>query len=414
MPNLLNQIVTKYIMADTKYFFKAGFWVTLNYIFSFSSGVVISYLFASTWSPEIYGKYNFITTIIGILSLVTLPGMGQAILQAAAENKDGVYKKGLLLIAKWSLIGTILLLLFTLYFYFIDDFNMAKSLLSLALIFPIYSISTTYPSYLMGKSKFNLVAIYNIISQIFYLVFTATTLFIIPTLFWVVLVTFYSISLINLFFTYISFKEIHNNQSDNQTLKLGVHLSFSQIFTIGADYFDRFLVPFFLGFSNNGIYSIAILIPLQLHNFFKVYLNIAQPKIAALENQKIKAILLPKVIQLGVIIFFIIIFYFFLSPFLFSFLYPKYLTTALKPSQLFMLSLLYFPVNLLALVLVKRHNTKSLYKINIGYATCTILSLLVFVPLMGILGAVLSKIFSRTVYSILILFYLNKSIEELD
>ena len=100
-----------FLGLDVPYFVSGGFWITISLIVTTIGGIILSALFARIWPKEVFGQYSFLVSILGFAGLATLPGMSQAVTQAAAENKDGVYKKAILTAGKWSVVGSIILTL---------------------------------------------------------------------------------------------------------------------------------------------------------------------------------------------------------------------------------------------------------------------------------------------------------------
>jgi O-antigen/teichoic acid export membrane protein len=400
---------SEFFGLDLPYFIKGGFWITLSLIVTTIGGLFLSSLFARIWPPDVYGQYSFLMAAISFVTFTSLPGMSSAVTQAVAEGKEGIYKKVSKLVFKWSLIGTTILLIGSIYFFLRHNSNLAFATFFSATAFSITVSFSFYNSYLNGKKQFKKVAIFSTISQFSSILATAFAIWKLPSLYWVALFSAWSTATVNFILTYITIKELKNNDQDDSALKLGKHLSFSQILIGGSEYLDRFLVPLLLGFSNNAIYAFAILAPMQLHNYLKMFLMLGQPKIAEINNGQLFKDLLKKTLQLEIVVVLIVATYITLAPYFFNVLFSTYKDSAVNLSQIFALSLLYYPSNLFGLALIKQRNTKSIIKINTIYSTASIFSLLIFIPLFGLLGAVYAKILSRFVYSFFQIYYFQRS-----
>lgn len=396
---------------DLPYFIGGGFWLSLSTFLSLVGGIFLSALFARIWPKDVYGQFSFLMSALGFLSLTALPGMGQALTQAVAEGKDGSYKIAVRAVAKWSMLGTLLLIFGSMYFFFRQNPNLALATFVSALAFPISSASGLSTSFLTGKRDFKKVAIFSIIFQYSSILATAFALWKIPTLVWVSLFSAWSTAIAGIVLTLFAYRDIENKEIDRTTAGLGIHLSLSQMFTISADYLDRFLIPLFLGFSNNAVYAFAVLIPMQMNTFLKVILSLGQPKIADINEKRLFHDLLVKAVQLEIPIALMVGAYVIAAPTIFKFLYPAYSSTATFLSQIFSLSLLYYPGNLFGLGLLKKRETKSIYIVNFIYAASTATSLLILLPTFGLLGAVLSKIMARLIQSGSQMFLLKKDLE---
>ena len=384
-----------FLGLDVPYFVSGGFWITISLIVTTIGGIILSALFARIWPKEVFGQYSFLVSILGFAGLATLPGMSQAVTQAAAENKDGVYKKAILTAGKWSVVGSIILTLISAYYYFSGNSNLSIAILVSALAFPISAAGSLFNAFLAGKKQFRLVAIYGAVAQAASIAATAFALFRFPSLVFVALFSAWSTAIANGLLTLLAGKYATNKGEDNKLIRLGFHLSFSQIFTIGADYLDRLLIPLFLGFTNNAIYAFAILIPMQIHGFLKMFSTLGQPKVAEAGSKNLKRGLVVKSLQLEMVVAAIVLFYIFAAPTIFKILYPSYQSQAVGLSQIFSLSLLYYPGNILALLFLRERQAKPIHQTNVVYGVATVISLMVLVPTMGLVGAIFAKIIAR-------------------
>src|SRR3989344_2521221 len=339
-----------FLGLDVPYFVSGGFWITISLIVTTIGGIILSALFARIWPKEVFGQYSFLVSILGFAGLATLPGMSQAVTQAAAENKDGVYKKAILTAGKWSVVGSIILTLISAYYYFSGNSNLSIAILVSALAFPISAAGSLFNAFLAGKKQFRLVAIYGAVAQAASIAATAFALFRFPSLVFVALFSAWSTAIANGLLTLLAGKYATNKGEDNKLIRLGFHLSFSQIFTIGADYLDGLLIPLFL---------------------------------------------VVKSLQLEMVVAAIVLFYIFAAPTIFKILYPSYQSQAVGLSQIFSLSLLYYPGNILALLFLRERQAKPIHQTNVVYGVATVISLMVLVPTMGLVGAIFAKIIAR-------------------
>lgn len=390
---------------DLNYFLGGGFWIGLSLIISLCVGLITSSLFSYLWPPDVYGKYSFFTTVFSFITLTALPGMSQIVLQAAAEGKDAVYKQAVKEVIKWSLVGSIFLFIGFVYFHTRHNFDLSYIFLLAVIAFPLTNTSNLSPSFLTGKKLFKQSSLLTIIVQIATLTGTAGALLFIPSFIGVATIAIATNVCASLLVFFITTKKIENNKTDHKLLSFGKHLSLSQVFILVVDYTDRFLIPFFLGFTNNAIYAFALIIPLQIHSFLKVFITLGQIKIAENSPISLKKNLAKKTFQLEIIIFLIVLLYILFSPLIFSILYPQYKESALFLSQIYAISLLYFPTNLFGLSLIKIQAKKELYLINFIYCIFSIGSLVILMYFFGLLGAVISRVLSKLLQGFLNVFF---------
>ena len=407
------EFVARLLGLDIVYFVRGAFWLSFGLALTFLAGILLSSLFSKILSKEIFGQYSFLVAALGLVSVTALPGLPAVVSQAASERRDGVLKDAILLALRWSLLGTAVLLLMSLYFTR-ENPPLALALAFSALAFPISSAFGLYGPYLAGKKKFRDVAIFTTVSQYASLVATAIALFWFPSLVMIALFSVWSTAIVNLLLTIWVFRFRENNKRDLKLLSFGKHLSFSQILPTASEYLDRFLIPALLGFSNLAIYSIAILIPTQIHYFLKTFISLSQPKIAQMSNREIKRNLLFKSLQLELSIIVVVLAYIILAPFIFEILYPSYKNESMVLSQVFALSLLYFPTNMLSLAKIKARATSIIYKSNSSIAIVSVLLLLVMVPIWGLWGAILAKVLGKILQGIIQVYFFRKLYSQLS
>ena len=393
---------------DLEYFVSGGFWIGLSLSITALGGIVLSSLFARIWPSDVYGQFSFLTAALGFLSLTVLPGMSQIVTQSAAEGKDGTYFAATKVLSRWSVIGTSILILGSLYFFLRDNPNLALATLLGAIAFPISSAASLYNSFLTGKKKFKMVAVFTTAAQLISIAATAFALIFLSGLVWVAMFSAWSTAVVNVVLTIFAQKSAENKSMDEKLLDFGKHLSFSQMLPIGADYFDRFIIPLLLGFSNNAVYAFAIMIPVQIHYFLKIFISLAQPKLSQLSVEGIKKDLVRQSLKLEILIIIIVILYIILAPIIFDVLYPAYKKDSLLLSQIFAISLLYFPANIFPLVNVKQRASQELYYSNTINAVFSILTVLILVYYFGLIGAVFAKIVSRFVQMTVNFYYFKK------
>mgnify|MGYP001613048851 CR=1 FL=1 len=407
------EFVAKLLGLDIVYFARGAFWLGFGLLLTFLAGIALSSLFSRILSKEIFGQYSFLVAALGFVSITALPGIPAIVSQAASERKDGVLQDAMFMVFRWSLVGMIVLLLMALYFTR-ENPSLALALALSGVAFPISSAFGLYGPYLTGKKRFKDVAIFTTIGQYVTLVATAVALFWLPNLVTIALFSVWSTVIVNLLLSAWALKGAENQRRDLKLLSFGKHLSFSQILPTASEYLDRFLIPFLLGFGNLAIYSFAILIPTQLHYFLKTFIQLSQPKIAQMSTREIKRNLLDKTLQLELLIILVVLAYIILSPFIFDILYPNYKKDSLLLSQTFVLSLLYFPTNMLSLAKIKARATSIIYKSNSSVALISMLLLLVMVPIWGLWGAILAKVLGKTLQGIIQIYFFKKLYSQLS
>lgn len=392
--------LSNFLGLDLAYFIHGGFWLSSSTILSFIGGILLSSLFARIWPSDVFGQFSFLNSAISFVSILALPGMSAAVTQAVAEKKEGFFKRSIKTVGKFSLLGAIILLLGSFYFYLRHNQSLAIATAVSAFAFPLVNTGGLYTSFYSGRKDFKKLALLNIGTQYVSIGATALALLKFPSLIMVALFSNWSSAIFSVFVIYFALKGLKNNDDDLKLEKMGLTLSLGNTIALGVDYFDRFAIPLFLGFNQNAVYAFAILIPLQIQSFLKIFSSLAQPKITIISERNIRKDLVKKSLQLEILIAVIVAAYIFSAPTIFKILYPKY-QSAVFLSQIFSLTLLYYPSNLFGLYLVKKRALSKSFFSSAVYGLVSICSLLIFLPLWGLIGAVVAKIITRIVLVII-------------
>lgn len=388
------QKILNLVGLDLPYFIGGGFWLSISTLIILLSGILLSSLFARLWPKDIYGQYSFLISSLGFLSIFSLSGMSEAVFQGSIENKDGVFKVAVQKVFSASLLGTLILISGSIYFYFRDNSNLALASLIAAGAFPFSAIGGLSLAFYKGKKNFRIVSILSIIVTLLTVFSTAAALLWFRSLILVVLFSTWSAALINIIILFKTFRDTKNEKKDKKLIKYGFFTSITGLIWLGLDYADRLFIPLFLGFEKFAIYTFSIFIPNQIQGFFKPIITLGQPKVTEISEKNLKNALISKSLQLEIIILGIVLLYIFSAPFIYRFFFPSY-SESISLSQLFSLTLLYYPNNLFGAYLTKKRLIRESVIGTLIFAVFSFGSLLLFIYLWGLIGAVISKIFSR-------------------
>jgi O-antigen/teichoic acid export membrane protein len=399
----------QYTKTDMVYLAKGGFWLTLGQIVSSLSAFLLSLAFANLLPKETYGNYKYILSIVGILTIPTLSGMGTAITQAVARGYEGSLIPALKTKIRWGLLGGLASLILAGYYFYQDNTTLTISFLISAVFLPFMDSFGIYDALLQGKKLFDISTKYFIISQIIAIASLITVLFFTQNLFLIIFTYFASWTLIRFIFLKLTLKNFPLNQNqDTSTISYGKHLSLMGIISTIANYLDRLLIFHYLGAAEVAIYSIAIAPPEQIKSLFKSIGTLALPKFAQRDIKDIKQNIGDKFLKLFLFGILIIGLYIVIAPFFYKIFFSKYLDSIFL-SQLFsvsMLNLTFFPAST---VLTTKSKIKEQYIINIASSIFQIIAMIIFIIWFGLIGLVIARILTRFFGSFLSLFLFYKA-----
>lgn len=398
----------KFTGTDNVYIAKFGSYLTIGNIISTITAILLSIAFARLLPKETYGQYRYLLSIFALLSLASLRGINDAIIRAVANGFEGTLKQGFKTKLKWSLIGSVASIGVAIYFWTQGNAEFAISFLIIALFLPLFKSGEVYQSYLSGKKLFGKRVSYVAIVQVLATALMISTLLLTKNLIILILVYFVSYSTLRLFFLFWTIKKTKpNNIDDPKSISYGKHLTLIGLLVLAAEEIDKVLLFNFVGPVQLAIYSFASLPIERLMDPLTGIQELAFPKLSTRPAEEIKKNLPKKLAKSVIFIVAIIVVYNIFAPLFYKILYPQYLD-AVFYSRLLSLTLLVFPISMMALSLQAKMKTKDLYKISIINGFNQIVLLVILTPIWGILGVILAKFITLVFYFFITWFFFKK------
>jgi O-antigen/teichoic acid export membrane protein len=382
------------MQLNLRYYINNGIYLLFLNFLTIVCALFLSIAFANFLPKEVYGKYQFILSVLGIVSIFSLPGIKTSLIQAVAKNYDGTALRAIKESLKWSFFGSIILFFISIYYFFSKEISLSISFLIISLLFSFYSIAQYYNPYLNGKKKFKKLAVYSSIHTVVYTILLISAAYYLRDVIWLVAVYLLTNILINGFITFFIFKKIKNKKIDKSSISFGKHLTVMEILQFLANYLDRIILSFFLGFENVAIYSIALIIPEKIKDLSKNIGSLILPKLAVMDHKTIKKTLMKRFLQLTGITIILMVVYITAAPFLIKLVFPKYLESIFY-SKIFMLGFISFPTILFITMFQSKRMKKQLYQFNISFSVIQIILLILLTTYWGILGTILARVFTR-------------------
>lgn len=396
MKNKILEKYSKVLRLDLKYFIENGWWLLISYSISIMSGLLISVILTRNISSSDYGLYQFCLSIIGTLSIFSLSGMKNALLQSTANNYENL-KCVTKIRLKYSLIGSLTLLGLSLYLKY-ETNVFWNTFLFLSFIFPFIYSFDCYTPYLIGKKDFKKNTKYSILYQIIVLlvIFLATNF--IKQISYIIIIYFLSIGLIHCVY-YITLVGNSKNQTCNpETISYGKELTGIEFISTVAMHIDKLIITFWLGLENLAIYSIALVIPESVKNFIKNLAPLSFSKLIGVEKHKIVTFIKEKSFLITLLSGILVIPGVFVIPSVILFLFGENYAGAIFFSQIFFLTLLIAPFsNLFVTYLTSQKESFKLLQYNMITSCSQIILLLLFIPTLGIWGAILGKSLAKII-----------------
>lgn len=377
---------------NLKVFMKNFSYMFTNNIVTIIFAMLLSIMLARVLSKDVFGQYNLIISIFGLVSILSLPGMNSSITRSCARGFDGSFFEGTKSRIRWGLAGSFALFIIGLYYYTVDLFNLSFGLLVAAMFFIPYFSFRTYGGYLLSKKRFKTWSLYLSIVTIVANLTTAIIAYYFRNLLIVILVLLGMASIINIILLFKTLKEKENNRVDAETVPYGKRLTAVIILSMIKSHLDKIIIGLFLGFEALAIYSVAITIPRQVKPIWTtitnmIFSDLSKKKknyayLAVRKRFRYVMLLSILIIIIGILVMPPLIYYLYSSKYLDSIFY----------AQLLMLITLSGPSIILVNLATAQKQLRKVYNVSTIPAVIHIVLLIILTPLYGIMGATIATI----------------------
>jgi O-antigen/teichoic acid export membrane protein len=400
----------KYTGTDNVYIATHGSYLTLGNIVSTLTSFFLAMAFARLLPKTVYGQYDYILSIMTVIGIAALPGMETAIVQAVARGMEGSFKAAMKKRFKYALAGSVACLLMGAYFLFFGhNVTFSISFLIAAMFFPFMEPFASYLSYLGGKKLFGVQVKYSTLTQIISSICTIIALFSTKNLIILVLVYFASNTILRIYFLLRTLRKyVPNTNCDPGCINFGKHLTVIEIVETISGQLVNILLFNLLGATQLAIYAFVTLPTKQALYFLKSIRQIILPKLAARTTEEIRKTLLKKVMKSFLFIVPMIVIYIIAAPYIYRIFFPQYMESV-PYSQLYILTLIAFPLTILATTFNAKMMKKQIYQISILTNVTKIILLLIMIPFYGIMGAIIAQILGQLFYMLLVFWFFKKS-----
>ena len=369
-------------------------WTTINQIVTIVLGILLYVIFARLTSKVFFGEYNFLNSVIAVVSIVALPGLNTSMLRSISRGMDGVYVKAVKLSFMWSLLGIPILFLIGCYYYFFNIQIIGLVLFTAAVFFPFIYAPNNWIALLQGKKRFDIFAKYSIIQSIISTSSIILAILLGPTnLIIIFLAVLTSGAATNVFFFFKCKNYIENCTEEEGWIRSGYKLTFNNFVALNYDNIDKILIGIFLGPAELAVYVLAVSIVSAIIGSFNQIIKVISPTIFMMGKKTLKKTLkktFPLLIILTIIFMIIIVL---ILPSIIILLYSQKYADSIFFAQVYCIT-----IPLAVIVAVLSTSLISLGEENV-LVTSTLLGLVTLIilytfliPILGIIGAIISSI----------------------
>ncbi len=383
--------------VDMRYIVSGAFWGNANYFIVSLLAFITSILFARLLTKEQFGTYQYILSIAGLLSSITLTGMNASVTRAIAKGFEGELKRSVRYQIILGIIPTFIALVVSGWYLFHSQASISISLLWIALFLPAANAFNTWATYTGGKKLFRIGTYYGFANNIISYAGVIIMLCITRNFIWVAFGNFFFGFLGNFIMYKLTIRRFKPNDSiEKDTLSYGTHLSVMNIPNAASSQLDALLVFHFVGPAALAIYTFATLIPEKLAGGLKLLSSIALPKFSEKPEESVKRFLIKNMPLMLIGIGTVIGIYALIAPWIFNFFFPAY-DASIPFTQVYALSFFSIIGGIVQAALQSQKKTKALYITSFLTPSIEAFLLVVLMYYFGVWGILWAQIITNII-----------------
>lgn len=311
---------------DFKYILKNSRYNVYIEVANLIMGFIISWCFANYTSPEFYGTYLLIISIITFFSFLTFSGINQALIQSTSNGYDYFFITSMKKSFKYSLLGSLTIIIYGIIFTFFFEFNYII-LVCLVISGTTFAFTTSlslYQNFLFGKEEYKKSFMYRM-----FIFFLRNVLIIILIFYTRDLILHFLLLNIALILSHLYFtksciklieKKVSDSELDREALSYGLLLTKYGVVSLITGNITNFVVGTFFGPAILAFYTVGKSLASKLINFVKPALSTLLTKYSK-PDVKLSKKFLFIIIGFSIMLFVGIII---IMPFYLQILFPKY------------------------------------------------------------------------------------------
>ena len=243
---------------DVDYYVRGGGLLFVDNLAASLIGLLTTYCFANyAGSPDVYGSYHYVQSILGLLMLFSLPGMENAVMRSASRGYDGALVRGVGLRVRYSLLGTAALWAIAFFFHVRGKRDFAAACLGASVLFPgVYSF-TDFRAYLRGRHQFGTYVLYGVGSSVIGSATTIAAIFLGWGFVGILLASLAGTVAGTGLFVALVIPRLRNRDVDEDFVPFARNLSWLAVLGTAVMYVDKLLVGSFMDMASLAYYKLA-------------------------------------------------------------------------------------------------------------------------------------------------------------
>lgn len=374
-------------------------------------GLAALYFVVRAIDQDMYGQYQFIISVVAIVTIFSLPETNNAITQSVARHHLGTFR----LVLPYAFVGSILgsFVLFGMagwYEWVKNSHHMAAGFTVAAVLFPFAKGLTQWGAVKTGMENFSSLVKWDGSVTIFMQIMVVVGVLLKPGTFLVPLFCIFSFpALQNLFLTWKTYGMVAPDASvEKGSLRYGLKTTLYSFPVVLSKHIDKFMIFYFLSPEALALFAAAEKIPELTKNMVQDIAAVLAPRFARYTGYTARLDHIFK--WFSTISFLLIVFIAFtILPWVFTLLFGETYNEAVPYAIALMCSVAVGNAAILRTRFIRSQlDANSMRNINLIMAFVRIVAAVVFVPLWGVTGAIMSVFLSRFVVVITVNMIIRK------
>ena len=358
-----------------------------------AAALMVSLIFTRLSTPEMYGQYRYIFSILGVIALFSLPGMNVAIARSSARGFDGTLWEGTKARLRFALLGSAVLVAIAGLLAYQGRPVLARAALVGAVLFPLLWPLDSYLFYFNGKRQFRRFATFTAVLALAPLLVLLVTVLVTDHVEYVILTNLLTVAGLNVMLMLHTLRGVGYNQPvDVEGLRYGWRVSGVNVIGTVHAHLANLVVGTFLGFTDLALFTVGTICAEMFKKAMDV-LNLQMfPRLAAADKRDARVSLrrslligFPVMLLTGMIVFVSLPV---LVPLVFT---AQYRESILYARVLIAGVILSFPGNQFNTYLASRGQARAQYRLLASALLVELVSLIILARQLGLLGVALAK-----------------------
>ncbi|NQV88103.1 MAG: oligosaccharide flippase family protein [Parcubacteria group bacterium] len=392
----------KFTRTDMVYIAKGGGWTTVWRVANFSISFAIMTAFANLVSLEIYGRYQYVLSLVGLVAVFSLPGMETALIRSVAKGFESTFPKAFLTRIKWGFLGSLVIVGVAFWTHLQGGDDALVSILLLAAVFlPFRSTAGFTTAFWRGRKNFFAEALFQVTLTGGVATIVITTLFFTDSLFYIVLSFFAAQSVLGIFLYRIAYLHIRPTSEDESLIPYGKSLTLMGTVGIISDHLDKIILFAFLSPIQLATYAFAIDPARKVRGLIPIS-DLLLPKLSenGVVGDKRKQRVFMKMLSMFIVTIPLAIMLALVTPYIYGFVFPQYIESV-PYFQVLTILLALVPFTVLGVSLEAEMQIQSQYITKISIPVLKIGLFIILIPIYGIWGLIATLLVTEVVKDIL-------------